>query len=237
MSLTLADLRTLQTNFMSLDLDNYVGESPSSSDQNTQINWALRIVSKRLFLVDSKITFTPTADAVIQSLRASGVCGKRVVEPFRVTINGNMLWNCAQREYGLWSLAELERYHPKWQTDSSGTPTIAVYKGNNELILYLPPTSAVVSAAQNYIVGQVLAPDLSGTDTPAIPEECHECIAYVAAILAAEPVATEAEMWNRVSVFNSRWLAVIDEIASANRASMHSWGSTAGYEIADTMWM
>lgn len=235
MSVTLANLRTLQTNFMSMDLDNYVGESPSSAEQTTQLNWAQRTIARRLFMVDAKVTFTPVfGDGLIQNIRTA--CSKRVIQPFSVTINGNPLWNCAGNEIGLWSLAELFRYNPKWQTASAGTPTAAVYKGNGELILYLPPTSTVISDGNNFICGQVLPAEMS-TDgsAPSIPEECHECLAYLAAVYAAMPMATEAEMWKRIEAFNGSWVRIVDEIAKENRDALQAWGSTTGYAVNDWM--
>lgn len=240
MALTLTTLIAKQAEFLVNDLDNSAGEAPTTQQSTDQVNWALRTISRELYLFDSRITFTPTASTPIQLLRGSGVAGKRIVQPYMVTINGSPLMRCDGRNYGLWSMPELWDLNPKWQTGADGTPTLAVYKGNNELILYAPPTAAVVSAAQNYIAGQILAPDLSSSspgtsDVPAIPEECHEAIAYLAAVLAAMPVATEGEQWKRLQEFNASWVATIDEIARENRDAMQSWGSTAGWMVPDYM--
>lgn len=240
MAYTLATLITLQAQYLSMDLDNANGEAPSDANCTIQLNQALRQISRRLYLYDPKVTFTPTASTLIQDLRASGVCSKRVVQPYRVTINGNPLLDCAGRDYGLWSEAELWRRNPKWQTAADGVPSLAVYSGNGKLILHQPPTAAVVSDAENFIAGQVLAADLSSatpgtTDIPGIPEEAHEAIAYLAAIIAANPVATEKEQWKRLEVFNASWISTIDTIARENRDAMQSWGSTAGYRVPDYM--
>lgn len=234
MSRTLAQLRTLQTEFMAMDLDNSSSEAPTSAQQLLQLNFALRKISRRMFLVDSLLTFTPVASTPIQNLRTA--CNKRVVQPLLVTINGIMLREAAGREYGLWSWAELMRYHPTWQTGDDGTPTLACYKGNSELILYQQPSAAVVSAAENFMVAQVLAADLSADgDVPAIPEECHEAVAYLAAVFAAKPTATEQEQWQRLGEFNRSWLEDVDEVARHNRDALQSWGSTQGYNVPDVM--
>lgn len=236
--MTLTELRTMQTAFLALDLDNFAGESPSSSDQNVQINWAYRRIARKCHLVHPKITFTLTADTALYGLSDTAVWGtlRRMVNISHVTINGVMLRACDQRQYGLWTPREFIDRYPTWQTASSGTPTKAVQYGQN-LLLHVPPTAAVVSAGNNYVAGQYIPPDLDGVTyiTPDLPEEIHPAIAYLAAIHAASPQASEPEMWTRLQAYGQAWTEMVDDIARMNKDSMANPGTVLGDAMADVM--
>lgn len=236
--MTLAELRTLQTNFLALDLDNFAGESPSSADQNTQINWAYRRIARKCKLMHPKITMALTADTALYGLSDTAVWGtlKRMVDITHVTINGVMLRACDQRQYGLWTYREFIDRHPSWQTASSGTPTKAVQYGQN-LLLHVPPTSTVVSAGSNFVAGQYIPADLDGStyNTPDLPEEIQPAIAYLAAIYAATPLATEPEMWTRLQAFGQGWTEMVDDIARMNMDSLADPGTMVGDSMPDVM--
>ena len=236
--MTLAELRTLQTNFLSLDLDNFAGEAPSSSDQNLQINWAYRRIARKCKLVHPKIPFTLAADTALYSLSDTAVWGtlRRMVDITQVTINGTMLRACDGVQYGLWTYREFIARHPSWQAASSGTPTKAVQYGQN-LLLHVPPTAAVVSAGNNYVAGQYIPPDLDGAtyNTPDLPEEIQPAIAYLAAIYAATPLATEPEMWTRLQAYGQGWTEMVDDIARANTDSLLDPGTVIGDSMPDIM--
>lgn len=236
--MTLSELRTLQTNFLSLDLDNFAGESPSTSDQNAQINWAYRRIARKCCLIHPKIPMTLTADTALYSLANTAVWGsaRRMVDIYSVTINGVPLRDCLGRNYGMWTYREFMDRHPTWQTASSGVPTKALVVGAN-LLLHQPPTSAVVSAGDNYVAGQYIPADLDGStyDTPDLPDEIQPAIAYLAAIYAATPLATEPEMWTRLQAFGQAWVEMIDDISHQNRMTLMNPGSMAGDAFEDVM--
>lgn len=236
--MTLAELRTLQTNFLSLDLDNYAGESPSTSDQNAQINMAYRRIARKCCLIHPKIPMTLTAGTALYGLSDTTVWGsaRRMVDIYQVTINGVMLRDCSGNGYGLWTYREFIARHPNWQTADSGTPSKAVTLGPN-LLLHQAPTAAVVSAGQNYVAGQYIPADLDGStyDTPDLPEEIQPAIAYLAAIIAATPLATEPEMWTRLQAFGQAWTQMVDDIAEQNRNTLAAIGTTPGDVFADIL--
>jgi len=230
--MTRATLRTLQTAFMSVDLDNFYGESPTTANQNEQLNWAYARIARRCKLVDPKITFTPTADLAKYSLFGSHYGGVKLTKVYHVMINGTMLY-ARNGERGLWSYNELIKDYPTWQIASSGTPTKAVQLGQF-LLLHAPPNAAVVSAAQNFICAEYIPAEMDDdADTPDLPEDLHPAIAYLAAVYAATPVASEASMWTRVQAFSAAWVDMVDGIAEMNMNSLADPGTTAGSSIPD----
>jgi len=239
----MATLQTILDNidrFLQFDLDNMYGESPTTQQKVDGFNWAQRTVSKLIFQYDPKITLTLTADQASYDLRNTSVVSRKVIRPYAVIINGNMLWNAAYTERGLWTLQELERMIPSWRTDSSGTPTKGVYYGNQKLLLHPAPTTAVVNAGDNYISGQYLAADMTTAQlasTPDIPEELHEAIAFCAAARLALPNLSEAEAWQRITAFNAEWRSMADDMRRENMRAIQSWGSTTGNITPDFMVM
>jgi hypothetical protein len=200
----LTDLQTLQSELLSGDLDNFAGETPSGSAQTLQINWALRYISRRLVLVGYQIGLTLIASQINYDIEdvTTPVVTQRVIQPFHVVINGVPLSDRFARDFGLWSLSELQRQYPTYRGDASGTPKLACWLGRNGargLLIYPAPSAGVVSGGHNYIAGQCEAPDLvNGTDVPQIPYDCHEAVAALAAIYAAIPTISAVEAWSRL---------------------------------------
>lgn len=236
MARTLADLRTLMTEFMVLDLDNSKGESPSSANQNEQLNWAYRSLCRRAFLFDPSITFTLTASTSLYNIRdiTTPIVSKKVIYPKWVYINNVPLRAYNNEVRGLWTLQELERDNPMWRSVASGTPYCAVLHRYNSLRLYPAPTSGVVSAGGNYIAGTYLPVDMSGdSDVPDLPEEFHELIAFSASIKASLPVVTEEEMWNRIKAYDGEVESMFKDFTAEQKTVLADWGTSGGYEERD----
>lgn len=228
---TLTSILDLRTRNLAFDLDSAYGESETLQQQVDSVNWAIRAISARIFQYDPKITLTLTAGMADYNLRDTAVVSRKIIRPFSVCINGSMLWDASRNDYGMWTLAELERRNPSWRTDTSSIPTKAVYYGGNRLLLHPTPTADVVSAGNNFISGQYLAANLTtsdGSNSPDIPEELHEAIAYYAAAHSALPNLSENEAWQRVSAYNAEWQSSADTIRRENLRAIQSWGSTAG---------
>lgn len=234
--MNLAELRQLQSDFLKFDLDNYAANAAgevSAAEQNKQLNWAYRILSRRLKIYDPKVPLTLVAGEDVVDLRnttpgAKNSVGRKVILPRYVIINGFALREASGREFGMWSMDELERYRPTWRTDPSAKPTKAVYYGNSKMRLHPAPSAEAVTVAGNFIAGQILPGDMADdNDVPEIPEELHEAIAYVSAVFAADPVASESEAWQRLSQFRKGyWTDLLAEIADDNERHQQSWGST-----------
>jgi hypothetical protein len=216
----------------SFDLDEkYLGSATTQQKVDT-INKGIRTISKQIFQYDPKIALTLTADQNSYDLRNTAVVAKKVIRPYQVIINKNMLWNAAYNEYGIWTLAELERNSPSWRTDPSATPSKAVYYGNQKLILHPAPTQAIIDAGNNYISGQYLAANLTTSDLSNyadIPEELHEAVCYCAAAFVSLPNLSEQEAWQRVGAYNSEWKTYAEQMRQENMRAIQATGSTSGY--------
>lgn len=236
---TLTQLRTLMTDFMSMDLDNYRGESPSSSEQNVQLNWAYQLIAKRCKLFDPAITLTLTASTATYNIRdiTTPIVSKKVLRPYRVIIN-NVALTGRDGYQGLWSFTEFENDVQGWRSASAATPYIAVWQNYNILRLHPKPTASNVSTGNNYIAGTYLPVDMSSDgDYPDLPEEIHEAIAYIAAAKAASPMATEAEMWKRLETFMGEAESVIRDVESQQSNMLAAWGTTGVQVGSDFMAM
>lgn len=205
--------------FMSLDLDNFRGETPTDNEKTEQINRAYRLIAKRCALYDPRIPFTLAADTYRYALHGTDYATyftKRVVVPYYVTIEGYPLYNARQDDYGFWTMQELFSAYPTWQSDASATPRIAVNLGSS-ILVYPKPSSASAALATHYIAGTYIPVDLSTDGSiPDLPEEIHECLAFAAAEYAAKPVAVESEMWKRIAEFRGEWSDIVEDIRQTN---------------------
>lgn len=241
--MTLATIRAMVTNFTTdFHLDNYVAASPSSAELTAQVNWAIRLFSKRTFCnFDPEITFTLTASTSLYDCRdvsAPAVVSRKILLPLFVTINGAVLRSPSGRFGGLWSFSQLTRSNPGFQTEDSGTPTRAIWLPNNKMLLSVPPDADVVTAGENYIAGAYLAADMAdGADdanSPDVPEEYHEVLAYMASVKAGSPRATEAEAWNSIANYDQEAWREIREMANDNHNRLMGRTENRG---ADNEWM
>lgn len=218
-----------------MDLDNSRGESPTTSDQNAQINWAYRIIARKCMLA----TDTPlylAAGTNVYSLRdvTTPTVGAKIIRPVLVYINANgtsfPLYDASYRDYGLWSYDELARLRPTWKNDSQGPPTKAVWYSHDKLLLHPAPDASTAARTGHAVFGTYLPLDLAlDSDTPALPEEIHEAVGWLAAQLAATPMATEQEAWQRLEKYSEYWSQIIQEVADQNERTLQAWGSTKGY--------
>lgn len=219
---------------MVLDLDNSKGESPTDGNKNEQLNWAYRLICRRVSLFDPAIVLTLTASTPLVDIRDVTEVSKKVIDVKGVYINNNPLMKADGMTRGLWTLQELEKDYPGWRSAPDGTPRVAIQQNYNVLRLWPAPTAAIVSAGNNYVAGTYLPPDMSNdADVPDLPEELHEVIAYSAAVKASLPVVTEQEMWNRIKAYSAESVALIDEFAGSQKRLMSDWGSTGGYPTND----
>jgi hypothetical protein len=241
--MTLAQIRTMVTSHTTdFQLDNYVSAAPTDAELTAQVNWAIRLFSKRTFCnFDPEITFTLTADTALYDCRdvsAPAVVSRKVLLPLFVTINGTVLRDFSGRAPGLWSFNQLLRTNPMYQTEDSGRPTRAVWLPGNKMLLSAPPDAGVVSDGDNYIAGAYLAADMAnGTDdsnSPDIPEEYHEILAYLAAVKAGMPRATEESAWRAISTYDAEAWREISAMAEDNHNRL--MGKTTG-RGADNEWM
>lgn len=202
--MTLSEIRTYVTNFTTdFQLDNCLAASPSDTQLTSLVNWAIRTFSvKSLCNFDHEITLTLVANQAVYDCRdvtAPAVVSRKILHPYFVTINGNPLLRPDMQSPGFWPYQQLVDYNRSYQTEASAVPSRAVWLPGNQLLLSPPPTAAVLSAGENYITANYIAANMTvvtdDSNSPDIPEEYHECLAFLAAFKAAMPRAAEQEAW------------------------------------------
>lgn len=234
-----SDAIAFKDRLLSLDLDDFYGDSPSDAQDAVSFNWAIRAIARRVCLFDPKITLTLTADVGTYDLRSLSVLSRKVVRPYYVVINGNMLLDASRRGYGMLTLGELDILNPAWRTAASGTPSRAAYHGTT-LYLDSKPNAAVVSGGSNYVGGTYLPVALTASDLSVelpLPEELHEAVCYFAAYHTSTPMASEQEAWKRLGVYAQEWQSVVEEIRRENIAQLQSWGTGITSPNADYIWV
>jgi hypothetical protein len=217
--MTTQQLITRVTEYLSYDLDGYFGTSPTNAEVVSALNDAMRDIALEAYLVEPSITLTLTAGNNTYSLRDTGIVNYKTLKVLRVVINNTPLTTFDGARRGLWTYQELEENYPGWRDADSSTPHVAVQLGTN-LILYPPPSSTVVSAGENYIVGLKLPQDLSSATlsaAPSLPEELHEALAKVAAAKAADPNVTENHQDARVARLYQQGMGMAQKVGTDNR--------------------
>ena len=219
-------LKSTSGNLLSYDLDSYFGETPSEAQIVTLLNQAKNIIGEYLFIVNPSITFTPTANSFQQNIQdtTTPVVSSKVLKPLRVVVNGITLRG--MDGYGVMSYGDFENSYPSFRLASSGQPTIAVQLGNGKLGLYMKPDQ---SYSNSYIVGQVLPADLSASSLsaePDMPADLHIAIAYLAAVIAAEPTAAVQEQFMRLDRYSKHYR---DRIERARADNVRAYTETKNY--------
>jgi hypothetical protein len=230
----LSEMITMLASLLAVDLDNRNAAADgtvTNLQATSDINWAIRFISQRIYQFDPSIVFTVTAETASYNLESTTIFSRKILEARRVIINGNQLYNCQGNKYGMWALGEVERECPTWRADLSGTPSKAFQVGTT-LYLHQKPNAAVLSAGSNYIAGQYLAADLHYVNdlanSPDIPLVLHEAVVRMAADFAADPTATEAEALQRLMRYTGKAGVDIELIAKRNKRLAEDWGSTSG---------
>jgi len=108
----------------------------------------------------------------------------------------------------------------------------AISSTNASQVLYPAPSSNVSSGSGNYLVAEYLPANLTISDlsnSPDLPVELHEAVAYLAAIKIAAPQITEAESYQRLQLYNSFINESIQEVKKQNEQTIQDFGSTFGW--------
>jgi hypothetical protein len=230
---TLAELRTLLTDLLTYDLDNVKAAQTdgavSAANLTAQLNWAATTLGRRLYLYDPKVTWTASASEASYNLDSTSIFSKRLWKIMGVWVNGIPLWNRDRSGQGPWAMSELDETYPLWRDADDGVPCLWV-SNSGKLLVYPPPTAAVVSDAKNYVSGLIVPNFLTTTTDDAkvytdIPFHLHEAIAYLAAGRAASPVASEQSAWERLKVYAYEMAKEIEETARQNRRELIDIGT------------
>jgi hypothetical protein len=218
---------------VSYDLDNYQGDDTGAvtdAQAVAQLNYGLRTVANFVRPYADGVTLTLVSGTQTYNTRNVGATSfsKKMIEVKRVLINGSRLYT-RNGGYGMWSQREVEEDYPSYLTDASGTPTKAWQVGDL-LYLHSKPNAGVVSGGSNYVSGIYMPADLSAaalSAAPDISEETHEAIVRIAATLAADPTAAEAEGLARLQRYEGRAYQALNEVR-LRYARIHQSGTTRG---------
>lgn len=228
--MNLSDTRTRVTELLAFDLDNFKADANgtvTNASLNAQINWAQRLLSKKLFLYDPSITLTLANNQQSYDLRnvSTSSFSRKVLWVHYVIIGGVTLKDNQGTEPGLFSMEEFQKNVDGWRTAANGTPTAAM-QADRYLYLYPKPNG---SGSNNYVAGRYMAADLANdSDIPDIPEELHDILAALAAVRAAEPSVSEQEGWARIQRYDA---SMPEQVAMAFEQSYQSvFGSMKGIE-------
>lgn len=217
------------------DIANSLGENPTDAQLIPYVNWAIRSIARKVKQIGIYLPITLTAGTSTYNLNAgTGIAttvASQITRIHRVYI-GNQVMNKADRfSPGMWSYNEIERFDPKYRSAASGQPIAAAQFGNN-LVLYPAPSSTVASGSGNYLVAEYLPPSLTISDlsnSPDLPVELHEAVAYLAAIKVAAPQITEGESYQRLQLYNSFINESIQEVKKQNENTLADFGSRFGW--------
>ena len=222
--MTLSEIRTLVSNFLSLDLDNYYGSAPSNTELTVQVNWAIRKFAEYTWCCyEHKNVLTLTTGTQVYNCHSLSVVQKKVLQPKFVTLNSITLRG-PDGQYGLWSLSDLHEGYPGYQTYENGTPTRAVWLPGHKLLLSSPPDAAAAAETDNFISGPYLPADLvvvtDDANAPDIPVQYHETLAYIAARRASMPMVSEQEAWGRISAYQGMEMEGLREARNRYRNAL-----------------
>jgi len=220
------------------DIANSLGETPTDTQLIPYVNWAIRSIARKIKQVNIYIPITLVASQNNYNLNAgtgiSTSVASQITRVHRVYINNVVLNKPDGRSPGMWSYNEVERYDPTYRRAAAGQPIAGAQWGNN-LLLYPAPSSTVASGSGNYLVAEYLPANLTIADlsnSPDLPVELHEAVAYLAAIKIAAPQITEAESYQRLNLYNSMINESIQEVKKQNEATLADFGSRFGWNKA-----
>lgn len=196
----LSELRTLLTQLLQTDLDNFAGDTPSTADLNAQINRALREIARFIRPRFAKVQLTITSPDQEILLSNTSKFARAMLDIDGIYVSSGV-------EVEVVPPPAFER-DTNWRFATSGTPTMATVE-NNSLRFDRPWSTSptiFVSGDGFYL------PLVNDIDVPELPVDAHEAIAYYAAVFAAEPSVSDQTAMNRLQIYSPRSFATLNSI-------------------------
>jgi hypothetical protein len=155
------------------------------------------------------ISFVLTAGTAEYDGRSRTIFGARILRPRTVTINGSTLVRRDGKQYGLWTIAELQRERPAFRTLGNAVPTIAVWLHTNKLYLSAPPDGAYtgLNFVEGWTIPDVLVNGQDDDEELPVPEEDQPAVIRLALAFGALPNVAENEAWTRLQANDLWWRA------------------------------
>lgn len=228
--------------FTKFDLGSYFQAAPTAAQCVTLLNRAQLVASRELRPYFPLVPLTLTEDVYEYNLTGSAF-SRRMVDVRHVILDGVRLLTRDQKSHGLWSIAELELEYPAWMDTAAGTPRRAA-QANRSLFIH-PKPNAAAAAATNYVTGIGYYRDRTNDSSPTVglsvelelPPELHHGLCYLAATLGAMPVIEDKSAWERMMAYRGEWGAIATQIRLDNDNQLLLWGTTAGEDVSDGVWM
>lgn len=235
--MTLSEIRGYVTNFTTdFQLDNFLAASPTAAQLTGLVNWAIRLFSRKtLCNFDPEMTLTLVAGTQVYNIRdvTTPVVSRKVIHPLFVTINTVPLMGPDGRTPGMWGFSQLADFRWTFQTEANGKPFRAAVLPGYKIALSPPPDAGAVSDGNNFIAGYYMAANMvNSTDdanSPDIPEEYHEILAYLVAFKAAQPRAGDEAAWGQLRAYDSMAFKEIQALAAENAATALGASGNRGY--------
>lgn len=201
---------------LAADLFAYKGPNASLTDGNVTefINKAQEMAGRRLYLYSGLLTMTRTDNVSVYPFDTAFSRPMLDVQRVRVTTAaGTTILRGHTQKYGLWTQEQYEAKYPGYEANTKGTPDAAWAKG--EALVFNKPVNATTVTAVTVAGRHLPLPLSSGSDVSEINADLHRYVCYLAAFIAAEPVATTDEAWSRLKSY--RESAAVDFEAEARR--------------------
>jgi hypothetical protein len=199
-------------------IDTHVDSYDTTGTDATKVvvlNRAQKIIARAIRFFDPKITWTLTASTAEYKMADSAVFSKEIRKPYNVYLNS--------KEITLYQLNEFLLMHKDYRwNNTAGTPTCA-YWHVGTMGLHVQPDAAA-AAYTCYVSGECYPAAMSAADAPALatinglPGELHEAIAYLGAVLAGQPTASDETSLYKLGQFNNSASAIMSEVRDMNES-------------------
>ena len=198
-----------------LDVDLYTGVTIDAEGNEIEEAEGLTDLIDRAVTWWAKLTYCcyePSTSFVLTigtdtySGRDRSIFGARILKPRTVVINSSILYRRDGKNYGLWTMEELQRYYPSWRTAADAQSSIAIWLPTNKLMLYPPPDAAYTGL--NFVEGWVIPDTLTEADDTEelpVPEEDHSAIVRLALAFGSLSNVSEGEAWQRIAGNDAFW--------------------------------
>jgi len=212
--MTTDEIITLYEALIETHVDSY-DTTGSDATKVAVLNRAQKIIARAIRFFDPKITWTLTASTAEYKMADGTVFSKEIRKPYNVYLNS--------QELRLYTLNEfLSTYSDYRWNATAGSPACA-YWHVGTMGMHVPPDAAA-AAYTCYVSAECYPAAMSAADAPALavinglPGELHEAIAYLGAVLASQPTASDEISIMKMGEYNRSASALISEVRDMNEA-------------------
>lgn len=171
----------------------------AEANDDEVVDWAVEVISKRLFLYEPSMTVTLTDDVAEYAFDDTTAFPFQPLTIDQVTVGGKPMRDLTRRRGLFQNSQQFEDRYGDFRTATKATPEAAVIFGNS-LRFNCKVNGTPACRASARVIDKIGADD---ADEPTyIPEELQRFIAYVAAIKHAKPTVEPEEAWTRLRTYD-----------------------------------